>query len=181
MPFGSGGRRCDRAMAWRYTAMVMAWARRLTALASVVVLSGSPVVLSACLAVCLEDMTPTASRVTSSNRHGHAAKAEHAAVAQHQHHHRDVEPVTVVRGQSGRPNESAPRLAALCGSCCTGLELAFMTGPRAERTDLVALGMASTAVLLTWSAPATSDRTSSFSDPPVTPLPPISAPVPLRI
>jgi hypothetical protein len=157
----------------------MAWARRLTVLASVVALSGSPSVLSACLAVCLQDMTPMASRVIRDQNH--AATADHEAATQHQHHHGNAEAIASDSDQRTRPAESFPHLTALCGSCCDGVALAFMTGPRAERTDVVGLGMGSTAVLVAWLAPATSARTSSFSDPPVTPLPPISAPIPLRI
>jgi hypothetical protein len=159
----------------------MAWARKLTVLASVVTLSGSPAVLSACLAVCLHDVRSMASRVTSSNQQSHAATADNEAVLAHRHHHGDVETTTAVSGQRARPDQSAPHLTPLCSSCCAGVELAFMTGPRAERTDLAALGVAPTAVLLRWFATAVSARTPSFSAPPVMPLPPITASIPLRI
>jgi hypothetical protein len=160
-----------------YSGTVVLLARQVVIVATVLALSGSQAVLSACLALCFGS-TPAAA-VT---HHG-SAEAESvivAAAAEHHGHH--ASPAAPESTEAVAPladHGSAPTLKALCGSCCPDSDVTLVAGPRAERADASALAIAPTT--LSWQLPASIGRTAPSLGPAVSPSPPISALTPLRI
>ena len=76
-----------RLATWAYTRNVAFLPKRLTSLAIVIALSGSPAVLSACMAICLQGEA-TAGSHTETQSAGHAAHvaAGPAGASGHAHH-----------------------------------------------------------------------------------------------
>jgi hypothetical protein len=152
-------------------------ARQVTIVATVLALSGSQAVLSACLAMCFES-TPAAAV-----RHHGSTEAESvvaAPAAEHHGHH--ISPAAPEVTEAAGPladHGSALRLKALRGDCCPDSDVTLVAGPRAARADAVALAIAPTT--LSWQLPASVGRTAPSLGPPVSPQPPVGALTPLRI
>ena len=159
-----------------YSGSVVLLARQVVIVATVLALSGSQAVLSACLALC--SGSHSAAVVT---HHGSAeAQSVVASAAEHQGHH--PTPAAPDSTEAAVPlagHDSAPELKALCGSCCPDSAATLVAGPRAERADAIALAIAPTT--LSWQLPASIGRTVPSLGPPVSPQPPIGALIPLRI
>jgi len=153
------------------------WAKPLTIIATTLALSGSPAVLSVCLALCLHDMpAPMAP-------HHAEGQAAPAAAAPHHGHHAstDLPTAPAIDAAPAARDEAATRLTARGGNCCSDAQLAFMAGPRVERTDVVSLAVASAAAPPSWLQPLIAGHVGLSAGPPVSPPPPFSAPLPLRI
>jgi hypothetical protein len=162
---------------WGYTVSVVPLAKQLTIAATVLALSGSQAVLSACLALCFEG-TPAA----AVPHHGSKEAESVAAAPAAEHHGHHISPAAPEVTEAAAPlvdHGSAPRLKAPCGNCCPDGDAALVAGPRAERADVVALAIAPTT--LSWQLPASVGRTVPSSAPPVSPPSPVGALTPLRI
>jgi hypothetical protein len=163
-----------------YTRDVLSFAHRLTCFAIAMALSGSPVVLAACMALCLDSpvVTASASDGTQAGQKCHVAVAEPAAVSPHAHHGTasSTEPtVSLVSGSL--PNPSAARVADICDSCCVG---AFAAGPGLQRVDGRVFAPAMTVSVESFYGTAGTHAAAAPS-PPIRPPSPARAPVALRI
>lgn len=162
---------------WGYTENVTLLARQVTIVATVLALSGSQAVLSACLAMCFESMPAAAVR-----HHGSTEPEPVLAAPAAEHHGHYVSPAAPKVTEAAAPltdDGSALRLKPLCGNCCPDGDVTLVAGPRAERADAVALAIAPTT--LSWQLPASVGRTVPSLGPPVSPPPPVGALTPLRI
>jgi hypothetical protein len=145
-------------------------------------LSGSPAVLSACMALCVDSPAIVAtSHGTQSGHAGHAAATEPAATSLHAHHGTATPPQA--SPSVSNPSPLAPSDASLggtCDNCCAAGPIAFAAGPGLERADGKAFAIASTAVVtlfpLSVAAHAAGPRRS-----PAPPPSPTRAPLALRI
>lgn len=149
-------------------------ARQVTILVTVLALSGSQAALSACLALCFESMPAGAV-----GHHGSTEAESIVAAPAAEHHGHHISPAAPEAAAPLADRGSAPRLKALCGSCCPDGDVALVAGPRAERADAVALAIAPTS--FSWHLPASVGRTVPSLGPPVSPPPPVGALTPLRI
>ncbi len=162
-----------RLATWAYTRNVASLAKRLTSLAIVIALSGSPAVLSACMALCLQDMA-TASH-TDSQLAGHAAHvaAAPAGASAHAHHGSPVSNESTATGPAtGSSHASSEgRLGAPCTNCCPEGQAMMVAGLGVERIDAKS-----------FSATTMASRMASFfvtlpglgASPPSPPVPPPS-------
>lgn len=160
-----------------YTGDVALLAKQLTIAATVLALSGSQAVLSACLALCFES-TPAA----AVSHHGptQAESVIAAPAAEHHGHHVSPAAPEVTEAASTLQDQgSVPRLKASCDSCCPDGDVTLVARPRAERADSVVLAIAPTT--LSWQLPESAGRTVPSLGPPVSPPPPVGALTPLRI
>lgn len=119
-------------------------AKRLMSLATVAALSGSPAVLSACIALCLPGVAAT----TVLHEHGapvghaaHAAASTPSVVSGHAHHasRASHSPVAAAFDSASRDSSDA-RLNATCKNCCPDGQVALVAG--VKRADPHALGAA---------------------------------------
>jgi hypothetical protein len=184
---------------WAYTRKVVSFPKRLTSLAIVFALSGSPAVRSACTAYCLHGVQPSAAAHEGMTSEGHAAHTSVAAPAVasvHAHHGSSASYEPAAKATSSPSSHEAPprdgpraipaersdgRLSATCTNCRADWQFAFAAGPGVERTDTKYLGAAPmpsqvAPFLLTASAVE-----ASPPGPPVPPPSPVRAPLVLRI
>lgn len=166
-----------RVVTMGYSGTVVLLARQVVIAATVLALSGSQAVLSACLALCF------ASTPAAAGTHHQSAEAESVnvvAAAEHDGHHASpAAPESSEAAALLANHGSAPILKALCGSCCPDSDVTRVAGPRAERADTIALALAPTT--LSWQLPVNIGRTAPSLGPPVSPPPPVGALIPLRI
>lgn len=152
-------------------------AKQLTIVATVLALSGSQAVLSACLALCFES-TPAAAVPHHGSKEAESV-ADAPAAEHHGHHGSPAAPEVTEAAAPLADHGSALRLKALCGNCCPDGDVTLVARPRAERVDSVVLAIAPTT--LSWQLPASAGRTVPSLGPPVSPPPPVGALTPLRI
>lgn len=166
---------------WRYTRNVVSVAKRLTSLATVLALSGSPAAVAACMAACLHGV-PAAAVAHESDvavaHAGHASSPQPSAASEHAHHATPAAPASAA--PAGDPAPSTARLAAGCDDCCPDGQAAVVATSGALRTNALVAG----APLPTLAAPffaATSGPGAASPVPPVPPPSPTRAPLVLRI
>jgi hypothetical protein len=169
----------DRAPA--YTRTVVPLARRLTSVAMAVTLSGSPAVLSACMALCVDVPAASASEVPAGGHHGHGDVTEPVAGSPHAHHG-----IAASTGPTAHAADASPmvppdaRLAGDCDDCCIAGTAALPAGPGVPRTDGQALATTPAVVLAAFQVRARPDQAAPLR-PPVPPPSPTRAPLALRI
>lgn len=167
---------------WAYTRGVGSFAHRLTSVLMAFALSGSPAVLSACMALCLD--SPVAANTTDATQAGHgdhATVAEPAAPSPHAHHGTAASPqptATVANPSSLAPPDA--RLVGTCDNCCVAGPVAFAAGPGVERTDGKAFAMAPTVAVALFQMSVATPAPAPLR-PPVPPPSPTRAPLALRI
>jgi hypothetical protein len=145
-------------------------------------LSGSPVVLAACMALCLDSPMAAASATdgTQAVHNGHDAVAAPAAVSIHAHHDTAVSIAPSANLASASPlAPSDARLDGSCDSCCVASRVGYTAGSGVARTDGKAFAPAP-AVSIAFHVIAATDAAAPPS-PPVPPPSPIRAPLALRI
>ena len=128
-----------RLATWAYTRNVASLPKRLTSLAIVIALSGSPAVLSACISLCLQGVATAASH-TDSQSAGHAAHSSAAIPAgasAHAHHGSPVSNESAVAGPATASSQdsSEAHLSATCTNCCPEGQAMVLAAPGAERID----------------------------------------------
>jgi len=161
---------------------VSSFAHRLTCFVMAFALSGSPAVLSACMALCLD--SPVAANSTEATQVGHAghsAVTVPAAVSPHAHHGTPASAqltAGVVNASPLAPSDA--RLVGTCDNCCLSGPVAFAAGPGVERTDGKAFAMAPTVSVAVFHLSVTTYAAAPPS-PPVPPPSPTRAPLALRI
>ena len=153
---------------WAYTRDVAFLAKRLTTIATVFALSGSPAALYACMALCLQ-AAPMAAMA-----HEHGAPVPHAApvpavAAGHAHH-----------TSPAAPESSDARLGATCHDCCPD-GVAVVIGLGAERTDTHACGATPMVVAVAHFLLTTSVLGAAPHGPPASPPASPRAPLVLRV
>ena len=128
-----------RLATWAYTPNVASLPKRLTSLAIVIALSGSPAVLSACMALCLQGVATAASHPDSQSA-GHAAHL--AAVvppgaSAHAHHGAPVSNESAATRPATQLSHasSEARLSAPCTNCCPEGQATMVAGRGVERID----------------------------------------------
>jgi hypothetical protein len=177
------GRRRPPASLLGYTRNVPTWSQRLTCLALAFALSGSPAVLAACMALCVDSpiiMTtagPEAALHAHHHEHGAAAAPTTEDPAANHVGHGALAPEVVL---AAVPQASDARLTATCSDCCLDGGVVPAAGLRVERRDGDAASEAATARL----APFDLSRAVQAASPPRPPMPPISpvrTPLALRI
>ena len=164
-----------------YTQGVGSVAHRLTSVVIAVVLSGSPAVLSACMALCFGGQTPAnATELAHEGHDGHAAVTAPAAASPHAHHGPEAspQPPASVADRSPRAPSHA-RLVSTCDNCCIAGPVAFAAGPGVERPDGKAFATAPP-VSVPFQVIA-STHAAAPPSPPVPPPSPTRAPLALRI
>ena len=168
---------------WAYTRDVASLPKRLTTLAIVIAVSGSPAVLSACMAFCLQGVAHAASHPDSQSA-GHAADLVAAiptSASAHAHHASPVSNESAATATAVSHDLSEARLSAPCTNCCLEAQGTMVAGLGVERVDAKA-----------FSATPVASRMASFlvmlpglgASPPSPPVPPPSpnrAPLALRI
>ncbi len=167
---------------WAYTRGVGSFGHRLTSVVMAFALSGSPAVLSACMALCLD--SPVAANTTDATQAGHedhAVVTEPAAASPHAHHGTAVSPPPAA--SEANPSPLAPsdaRLIGNCDNCCVAGPVGLAAGPAVERTDGKTFAMAPTVAVALFQV-----SVAAAAAPPLKPLvPPPSptrAPLALRI
>jgi hypothetical protein len=176
---GSTGAKGDQTL-WAYTRNVLSWPKRLTSVAMVVALSGSPAVLSSCMALCFEAAPIAAMAHKHDAPAGQTAPAPTAAVmpAGHAHHGAATTPAAADT-RSSAPASSTAHLGTTCNSCCPD-GVAVLAGPGAERTNSHACGAAPMVPVARFLV-----TPSVFGavppGPPVSPPAPFKAPLVLRV
>ena len=118
-----------------YTPIVASWAERLVSFATVIAVSGSPAMLSACTAQCLQAGAAAATSLDHGPAAGHAAQAPASAATSGHAHHAAPASYEPAGGRSSSPESSNARLVAACGNCCADGQAAVSAGVRVERTD----------------------------------------------
>lgn len=167
---------------WAYTPGVGSFALRLTSVVMAFALSGSPAVLAACMALCLDSPMAAASATDGppADHQGHGAVAEPAAASPHAHHGTAASTQSTASLASASPLAlSDARLVGSCDSCCVGGPVAFAAGPGVERTDGKAFATAP-AVSVAFHVMAATHAAAPPS-PPFPPPSPTRAPLALRI
>lgn len=165
-----------------YTRHVASRAHRVISVVLAFALSGSPAVLSACTALCLDSPVSAASLEPAvAGHHGHGAMAEVAPASPHAHHSSPASPRSVVSTADPSPQaHSAARLIGACDSCCNAGSAAVVAGPGVERTSGQALAMAP-AVAVASFQPSVTTQPAAPPSAPVPPPSPTRAPLTLRI
>jgi hypothetical protein len=165
-----------------YTRGVVSFAQRLTSVAMAFALSGSPAVLSACMALCLDSpVAASAMGDTQPGHNGHGGMTEPAAESPHAHHGTaaPTQPSATVATASPLVPSDA-RLVGSCDSCCVVGPVAFAAGPGVERTDGKAFATAPAGSVVSFHMNAATHAATPPS-PPVPPPSPTRAPLALRI
>ncbi|MGE3411021.1 MAG: hypothetical protein AB7L91_02225 [Dehalococcoidia bacterium] len=157
------------------------WSRRLTCLAVATVLSGSPAVLSACMALCVDGPVARASAPegTPAGHHQHGVASAPMASSSHARHAPST-PGAPDAGVTSALPPSAARLSSTCDSCCDAGPDAIVAGLVAGRTAAQAVATAPTPAAVPFHIGAS----TSVGPPPSPPVPPPSptrAPLALRI
>jgi hypothetical protein len=160
---------------------VVLLAHRLTCVAMAFALSGSPAVLAACMALCLDGQATANTDATLAGHDGHAVVTEPAAPSPHAHHGTAAssQPTASVVDPSPLA-PSAARVVGTCDSCCVAGPAAFAAGPGIARTDGKALAMAPAVAVALFQVSVATD-TAAPPSPPVPPPSPTRAPLALRI
>jgi len=164
-----------------YTRDVGSRAHRLVSVVLAFALSGSPAVLAACTALCMDSAVAAhAADATPAGHQGHGAITD-AGVAPHAHHSSPASPRPAVSAADPSPHaHSAARLVGACDSCCDAGAAAVVAGPGVERTSGQAFALAPTVAV----APFYPSVTTPRATPPSAHVPPPSptrAPLTLRI
>jgi hypothetical protein len=158
--------------------------KRLTSLAIAIALSGSPAVLSACMALCLPGVH-TAASDTDTQPAGHAAPlaAAPASASAHAHHGSPVSNESAATAPTTASSDglSETRLSATCTNCCPEGQVILVVGPGVERTDAKFFSVSSTASQVASVLPTPLGLEASPPSQPVPPPSPTRAPVVLRI
>ncbi len=174
------GRSATRA----YTRIVASLPKRFTSLAIVIALSGSPAVLSACMALCLQDVA-TAAAHTDSQSAGHAAHlaAAPAGASAHAHHGSPVsnESPALATTTALSHDSSDARLSAPCTDCCPEGHAMLVAGRAEERTDAKSFSATATASQIASFLVTPSGLVASPPSPPVPPRSPTRARLVLRV
>ena len=126
---------------WAYTGGVASWAKRLTSVATVFALSGSPALLSACMALCFQVAPMAAMAADHGGPMGQAVAASTVAVVSGHSHHGSPNGHAAVDARESTPESSDTRVGGLCNNCCPD-GVAVVAGPALERTDARAFGTA---------------------------------------
>lgn len=167
---------------WAYTRSVGSFAQRLTSVAMAFALSGSPAVLSACMALCLDSpVAASAMGSTQPGHNGHGGMTEPAAESPHAHHGTaaPTQPTATVATASPLVPSDA-RLVGSCDNCCVAGPIAFAAGPGVDRTDGKAFATAPAVSVVSFHMNAATHAATPPS-PPVPPPSPTRAPLALRI
>jgi hypothetical protein len=160
--------------------MVMSGLRRLVCVAIVFAMSGSPAVISACMALCLPQMAGPAS-------HEHGAmtpRSQHApvpAAAPSHAHHIPTAPHESALTSSAPLHGSDARWMAGCADCCPEEQAALVAGFGADRSSAQTLLSAALYLREIPFAAAPANAGVSPPDPLVDPPSPVRAPLVLRI
>lgn len=164
-----------------YSQNVASLAHRLTSLAMMFALSGSPAALSACVALCMEGMAgsheglsaekhetkPAAPTVVAGHGH-HGAPVPHEALALVSHH------------SSVAPDATDTRLGSSCEDCCSSNPQGFVSRLGTVRVDAKSLVAAVATPVASFLLAHAGSRSSHLS-PPIAPPAPPRAPLALRI
>lgn len=167
---------------WAYTRRVGSFAQRLMSVAMAFALSGSPAVLSACMALCLDSpVAASAMGGTQPGHNGHGGMTEPAAESPHVHHGTaaPTQPTATVPTASPLVPSDA-RLVGSCDNCCVAGPIAFAAGPGVDRTDGKAFATTPAVSVLSFHMSAATHAATPASDP-VPPPSPTRAPLALRI
>lgn len=167
---------------WAYTRSMGSFAQRLTSVAMAFALSGSPAVLSACMALCLDSpVAASAMGGTQPGHNGHGGMTEPAAESPHAHHGTaaPTQPTATVATASPLVPSDA-RLVGSCDNCCVAGPIAFAAGPGVDRTDGKAFATAPAVSVVSFPMNAATHAATPPS-PPVPPPSPTRAPLALRI
>lgn len=165
-----------------YTRGVASFAQRLTSVAMAFALSGSPAVLSACMALCMDSpVAASAMGGTQPGHNGHGGMTEPAAESPHVHHGTaaPTQPTATVPTASPLVPSDA-RLVGSCDNCCVAGPIAFAAGPGVDRTDGKAFATAPAVSVVSFHMNAATHAATPPS-PPVPPPSPTRAPLALRI
>lgn len=176
----------DRRAPSAYTRKVPSLSERLTSVAVVFALAGSPLVRPACTAVCLhggETGTAVPEVVVSAEHAGHAPVAAPVATSIHTHHGSSAPDASAEAATSSPswPGSSNVRLRAACTDCGADWQLAFVSGPVVERTDARSHGASPPPLRVAPFPPGASALRASPSGPPVPPPSAHRAPLVLRV
>ena len=168
----------SRLATWAYTRNVASWPKRLTSFAIVIALSGSPAMLSACMALCLQGVATAASHPDSQSagHAAHVAAAVPAGASAHAHHGSRVSNESAATGSATGSSHhlSETRLGTPCTNCCPEGQGTMVAGPGVERIDAKAFSATPLASRMTsFLAPL-----SGLGAPP--PSPPVPPPSPTR-
>lgn len=177
----TGGRLAPSA----YTRSVASLPKRMTGLALVVALSGSPAVLSACMAVCLQGVATAASH-TDTQATGHAAHVTAtvpAVASAHAHHASPVSHESAATGLATASSHDSfeRRLSAPCTNCCPEGQAMSVAGPGVERIDTKSFSATPIALRVASFLVTSPDLGASPPRPPVSPPSPTRALLVLRI
>lgn len=166
-----------------YARDVPSWAHRLTSLAIALALSGSPAVLAACMALCVESPVTAAAQTGQSHaRHGaHSAEAALPAAPSHAHDGASATRSAGAASHSSPTQQSSDaRLVATCSNCCIDGQVVSTAGLNVERSGAKALGAAPSVEVASFHLPVAM-RAVSPPSPPTAPPAPTRAPLALRI
>lgn len=180
----SGLRRRLPASPLSYTRKVSSWSHRFTCLALALALSGSPAVLAACMALCVDNPVTTAAQTGHADHGARATEVVPEAAPRAQHHNHGVEAAPAVAETAAHlpsaPQPSHVRLMATCTDCCPDGEFASAPGLRAELRDVDAASVAATERAASFDL-SRAVQAASPSSPPIPPTSPARAPLALRI
>jgi uncharacterized Zn-binding protein involved in type VI secretion len=132
---------------WGYTRTVTSLRNRLTGVAVVIVLSGSPAMLSACMAFCLQDeLAPSHEHGASVGHVTHSSSTVQTDGAAHAHHGSLVSNGSdATTAMSVASHSSSKVLLSIVGTnCCPEAQTVLLAGRGVERTDAASLGATST-------------------------------------
>ena len=164
---------------WAYTRSVLSWPKKLTSVAMVVALSGSPAVLTACMALCFEAAPMAAMAHEHDAAAGQMAPAPTAAVMPGHAHHGAATTPAAADTRSSAPASSTAHLGATCNNCCPD-GVAVVAGPGLERTVAHACGAAPMVPVARFLV-TTAVFGAAPAGPPVSPPAPPRAPLVLRV
>jgi hypothetical protein len=163
---------------------VASFAQRLTSVAMAFALSGSPAVLSACMALCLDSPVAASANGGTQPGHnghnGHGGMTEPAAESPHAHHGAAPTQPTANMATASPLVPSDARLVGSCDNCCVAGPIAFAAGPGVGRTDGKAFATTPAVSVVSFHLNAAT-HAATPSSPPVPPPSPTRAPLALRI
>jgi len=158
-------------------------AKRLTSLATVLALSGSPAAFAACMAACLHGV-PAAAMAhepgVAVEHAEHASSPQPVSVSEHAHHESPAAPASAA--SAGHQTSSTARLSAGCGDCCPDAQATVVVAASgAGRASAFASGAAPALTPVTSFLVMTSVPGAAPPGPPVPPPSPTRALLVLRI
>ena len=166
-----------------YTQDLMLWLRQAASLVAVFALSGSPAVLSACMAACLQ-AGPVALPIEQGASAAHAPRPAASSPApdvasEHAHHSSSGS------HQSSGDRQASPdssTLSAVCGNCCGDGQTTVIDAVGVERTGAQRLAGASVpAPVPSYLTAIVARRASPPRTPPISPPSPARSSLVLRI